>query len=239
MSDLSNDGPIGRWAKARNPERRCAAHKKNGEQCRNFARRGTNVCDFHGAKAPQVKRKAQQRIEESADRMVNVLLGIALSAQSESVRLAAVKDVLDRAGVGSKQDLELSAKPLAPWEELLGDLALEVGRGTRAEYEARKRARYGVLPEEPPARAAREQPTDVVDAEVVPPQDMLDYRPRATVGDADRRDAVDVTAEQSATSQASVTPPPRALNQDEAADVMRASRAREAPMHRGRRRVRR
>jgi len=236
MSDLSNDGPIGRWAKARHPERRCTAHKKNGEQCRNPARRGTTVCDFHGAKAPQVKRKAQQRIEESADRMVKVLLGMALCAESESVKLAAVKDVLDRAGLGSKQALELSAKPLAPWEELLRDVAFDgVARLTRAEHQALKDSpRYGVLPDETPALAHAE-PTGVTDAEVVPPRQPHVYGPRAAVGDADRPDAAGVPADKSATSTARRIPPPVPVTYEEAPAIMRASAARTTPARRNRR----
>lgn len=227
MNDLPNDGPIGRWANARYPERRCTAHKKNGERCRNPARRGTTVCDFHGAKAPQVKRKAQQRIQESADRMVNVLLEIALTAQSESVRLAAVKDILDRAGLGSKQALELSAEPLAPWEEVLRDISF--ASITRAEHRALGALRDGDI-----ARAARE--LEVVDAEVVPPEEPHAYRPSAAGEGADRPDAADLPADTSATSTPPMTPPPpRALTQDEAAELMRASRARRTPMQRRRR----
>jgi len=40
--------PIDRWACSPHPERRCTAHRKNGDRCKNPARRGTNVCDFHG-----------------------------------------------------------------------------------------------------------------------------------------------------------------------------------------------
>ena len=49
-----------------NPARRCTPHTKNGEQYLHWARRGTNVCDFHGAKAPQVKRTARIRLEMAA-----------------------------------------------------------------------------------------------------------------------------------------------------------------------------
>ena len=57
MSDLSESGPIDRWSRSGHPERRCTAHRKNGDRCKNAARLGTNVCDFHVAKAPQVKRE--------------------------------------------------------------------------------------------------------------------------------------------------------------------------------------
>jgi hypothetical protein len=82
--------------------------------------------------------------------MAQELLGIALSAESESVKLAAVKDALDRA-LGTKQALELSAKPPAPWEEVLRDVTFDgVARMTRAEHHAR----HGVLPDQSPAISA-------------------------------------------------------------------------------------
>jgi hypothetical protein len=188
-----------------------------------------------------VKRKAQQRIEESADRMAKELLGIAIGAASEAVKLAAVKDALDRAGLGAKQALELSPKPLAPWEEILRDIAYDgVARLARAEHQALKdRPRYGVLPDERLA-LAHAVPTGVVDAEVVPPQQPHVYGPRATVGDADRHDAAEVPAHKSATSTARRIPPPEPVTYEGAPAIMRASRPQTTPVRRNRQvRVRR
>jgi len=131
MSDLSAPEPIERWARSAHPERRCTAHRKNGDQCKNAARHGTNVCDFHGAKAPQVKRKARQRIEEAADRMACELLKMATDDNvADSVKLAAIRDALDRAGLAAKAAVEVEVGPPKPYEAIFE----RIEAGSRAEY---------------------------------------------------------------------------------------------------------
>jgi hypothetical protein len=134
MTDLSGLEPIDRWARSAHPERRCTAHRKNGDQCKNAARQGTNVCDFHGAKAPQVKRKARERLEEATDRLARELLCMATDPNvSESVRLSAIRDALDRGGVSAKSAVEVEVGPLKPYEQIFDGLAC-IESGSRAEF---------------------------------------------------------------------------------------------------------
>lgn len=47
---------------------RCTATAKStGEQCQNYAIRGSTVCRVHGGAAEQVKNKAQERLDRMAD----------------------------------------------------------------------------------------------------------------------------------------------------------------------------
>jgi hypothetical protein len=92
------------------------------------------VCDFHGAKAPQVKRKARERLEEAADRLARELLRMATDpAVPESVRLSAIKDALDRGGVSAKTAVEVEVGLPKPWE-LIMDGVTEVVAGSRDEF---------------------------------------------------------------------------------------------------------
>lgn len=229
MSDLSNAIPIERFDRG-NPARRCTARKKNGEQCRKWAIKGGSVCTHHGGRAPQTKAKARQRIEDAADPMAVLLIKIAMDENAPyAVRLAAIRDVLDRAGLGAKQAMEIGVE-LQPWEELLRDVTFDgVARITRAEHEALKaRAQYGVLSDDSHALAAPE----AIEPALAAAHEPHPYRPSATVEAAERPDLADATGNESATSRTPVTPPPRSLNQDEAADVMRESRNRTGQIRR-------
>lgn len=153
------------WWATRTPEvraRRCHVTKKDGDQCGKVAMDGQRVCGTHGGRAPQAKAAARRRLDEAADRMARELLKIATTSESESVKLSAVRDALDRAGLKPPTQVEVGPKQPEPWEELLGDVA----HVTRAQHEAMKRGEYIPAPSTPqPALPPAD--ADIVDAEVV------------------------------------------------------------------------
>jgi hypothetical protein len=237
MTDPSTPEPIDGppWPEwTGNLARRCVGHKKNGEQCRRHARRGTNVCDFHGAKAPQVKAKARQRLEEATDRMARELLNMATAEDvSDATKLAAIRDALDRGGVTTKSALEQSAtrKP-APWEEIMAEIAFD-GIAQITQQESRARRGLSVTP-------ARSTPgVEFVDVELLLLPDGQDGPERAANPAADELralDSVDLPGDDSAGPTALVAPQPTSVSYEEAAALMRAARVRKAPARRGRRR---
>jgi hypothetical protein len=99
---------------------KCKAHNRDGSPCKKSPTRGATVCRMHGAGAPAVKEAARNRLAMAADGLMQTLLKIAASAESEAVRLAAVKDALDRAGFGAAHMVKLAA--MQPWEEFLGEI---------------------------------------------------------------------------------------------------------------------
>jgi|SRR5581483_27318 len=86
---------------------KCTAKSSmTGQPCQRWAIKGGNVCPTHGGRAPQVKAAAMDRIRAGADQAAAELVRLACNADSESVRVQAIKDLLDRAGYGAKQKLE-------------------------------------------------------------------------------------------------------------------------------------
>jgi hypothetical protein len=70
---------------------KCTAHKKDGSPCGSWAIKGANVCRVHGGSAPQVLRKASQRIEEARDLALSGLVSDLSETQVDAkVKLDAV-----------------------------------------------------------------------------------------------------------------------------------------------------
>ncbi len=107
----SSQTPDGRdWPHGPKPERRCTAHSsRTGKPCKNAAIKGGTVCRYHGGAAKQIRQAARTRLENAADLMAKQLLGMALTADSDQVKLAAIRDALDRAGLRAPSEVVLSA----------------------------------------------------------------------------------------------------------------------------------
>ena len=131
-TDLSTSEPIGyrRWSEewwenrgTGVKERRCTSHRKNGDQCRNPAILGATVCRYHGGAAKQVVHAARVRLQNAADKMARELLGMATDPNvSDSVKITAIRDALDRAGLKpvTAVDLDISTRP---WEKVFEGIA--------------------------------------------------------------------------------------------------------------------
>lgn len=89
--------------------RQCRAHNREGEQCRQHAIRGGAVCVTHGGRAPQVRQSADARLAAMVDPLLTELFRIARSGENDAVRLAAIKDALDRAGYKPRDKVDVTS----------------------------------------------------------------------------------------------------------------------------------
>ena len=93
--------------------------------------------------------------------MARELLGIAIGAESEAVKLAAIRDALDRAGITAKAALEVSAAAEPkPYDDLLASIT-GIATLTREESRAQRGLPAPTMAELP---AASREALEIVDA---------------------------------------------------------------------------
>lgn len=106
---------------------RCTARRKSGEPCRNHAIKGSNVCRMHGGAAPQVRRAAEVRLLMASDGAVAALVSILRDSKAEdAVKVRAATAILDRAGLGPKQEIDLSVRETQHYERVLEGVLVDV-----------------------------------------------------------------------------------------------------------------
>jgi hypothetical protein len=111
------------WSISDVPERQCTAHKRNGDRCRNAAIRSGSVCGYHGGNAPAVKAKARLRLEMASDRLARQLLNMTSDPNvADPVKLAAIKDALDRSGLAAKNAVSVEVGITKPFERVFDSI---------------------------------------------------------------------------------------------------------------------
>ena len=75
---------------------RCNGHMVNGGRCKHEAQPGSVMCHLHGAAAPQVRKRAAERLIMSADHASQKLL----EWLDESYRAVAPRKLVDSLGSG-------------------------------------------------------------------------------------------------------------------------------------------
>lgn len=95
----------------------CSARKTSGDPCRRRPINGGTVCASHGGRAPQVKAAAQRRILAAADRAAAAVVTLMEDrATPHAVKLAAARDLLDRAGLSARAELTVD---VLPWQSAI------------------------------------------------------------------------------------------------------------------------
>jgi hypothetical protein len=93
-----------RWALLPAHVVRCNGHMVNGGRCKREAEPGSIVCRLHGGAAPQVRRRAGERLIMSADHASQKLLEWLDDPEVPyRVRAEIARDMLDRAGLAAAQ----------------------------------------------------------------------------------------------------------------------------------------
>jgi len=87
-----------------------AKSKGSGKRCKKAAIKGGAVCRSHGGAAPQVKRKAQERLAILVDPAIDRLEKVIKGDGNVAAAVRASRDILDRTGFKATDKLEVKTE---------------------------------------------------------------------------------------------------------------------------------
>jgi hypothetical protein len=102
---------------------RCNGTLQSGRRCRREAIDGSVVCEIHGGLAPQVRRRAAERVLLSADEAIQVIRSFISDPNAPAgVRLKAAQDIADRAGLAAVQIHQIIGVKEDPLERFFNNM---------------------------------------------------------------------------------------------------------------------
>jgi len=122
LRDLIN----GSNGKALTSQRCTATSKRTGERCRAWALRGAKTCRVHGSATRASKVAAAKRVAEASGFAADMLAEFMADPNVDlKTRTQIAQDLLNRAGVNGKQELEVTVGMVPGWEAGIQDLFVQ------------------------------------------------------------------------------------------------------------------
>lgn len=116
--------------------------ERQGEQCDKWSLAGATVCFQHGGQLPSVQKAAEERkqaarllLVDSTGEAVETIAWLMKFAVQENVKLAAAKDILDRAGIKGGADITVDHQHTLAPSKMLGDKLEEMAKRVLKERE--------------------------------------------------------------------------------------------------------
>lgn len=115
-----------------------------GERCKKWSLRGTTVCVKHGAQLPSVREHSEAVVESARLRMLGMvdeaidgLEDLIQVGTQPQVRLAAIKEVLDRTGLKGAPDMTVEVQHTVSYKDEVANRLKEI-RERKAAMESKK-----------------------------------------------------------------------------------------------------
>jgi hypothetical protein len=138
--------------------------ERKGERCTNWSYAGATVCIKHGAALPNVQKAAEERktaarliLLDAAPEATEQVLYLMKFATQENVRLAAARDVLDRAGVKANMEIDVRHEHTINPIDIINQKLADIAKSAEEKNNSNPQNNFTSQPE-----------LDIIESEVVP-----------------------------------------------------------------------